>query len=157
MAEPIAYFLTWTTYATWLHGDDRLSVDRHRNRPGSSFIPPDQRHRTWSRSNAQGEPVVLSQEERRVLHRAIETCAARRGWKMLALNVRTNHVHCIVQASARTPERVMNDFKVWGTRSLRDAGLRGPQERIWTRHGSTRWINDEAGLLAAMEYVLNEQ
>ena len=28
---PIAYLLTVRTYATWLHGDKRASVDRERN------------------------------------------------------------------------------------------------------------------------------
>jgi hypothetical protein len=35
MADPLAYFLTWTTYGTWLPGDERGWVER----PGQ-FRPP---------------------------------------------------------------------------------------------------------------------
>ncbi|TVQ77603.1 MAG: hypothetical protein EA380_07150 [Phycisphaeraceae bacterium] len=100
---------------------------------------------------------MLSTEERKIVHQAIQECAEYRGWTVMALNVRTNHVHCVVQAPSHTPERVMTDFKARSTRMLREAGLRGPEESIWTKHGSTRWINEEKPLRAAIEYVLDHQ
>ena len=113
------------------------------------------------RSNAHAllreDPVVLSSAERQAVHHAIEERAAKREWKLLALNVRTNHVHCVIQASDRTPERVMSDLKSAATRALREAGLRSQEARIWTEHGSTRWIDSETSMNAAMEYVLNQQ
>lgn len=35
---PIAYFLTFRTYASWLHGDERFSVDSKHNIYGSPRI-----------------------------------------------------------------------------------------------------------------------
>jgi len=35
LPEPLAYFLTWTTYGTWLPGDERGWV----RRPGNSNLP----------------------------------------------------------------------------------------------------------------------
>jgi hypothetical protein len=32
---PLAYFITFRAYGTWLHGDKRGSVDRHNNRYGA--------------------------------------------------------------------------------------------------------------------------
>jgi len=39
---PLDYLITIRTYGTWLHGDKRLSVDKHygRNRYGSSKVAP---------------------------------------------------------------------------------------------------------------------
>lgn len=157
MIKLVAYFLTWTTYLTWLHGDERFSVDHHQNQRGTSRLKPDGLLRYRDRSTSGGDPVTLSPEERNLVHTAIEQCAEYRGWKILALNVRTNHVHCIVQVESHSPERVMTDFKARATRSLREAGLRTSDETIWTKHGSTRWINEDTSLRAAMDYVLNDQ
>jgi hypothetical protein len=32
---PLAYLITFPTYGTWLHGDERGSVDRDHNLPGT--------------------------------------------------------------------------------------------------------------------------
>src|SRR6266478_1713782 len=41
MSEPVAYFITFTTYGTWLHGRAPGSVDREHNQPGTAFLPAD--------------------------------------------------------------------------------------------------------------------
>ena len=51
----------------------------------------------------------------------------------------------------------MNDLKSYATRRLREAGLTGEDERIWTRHGSTRYLNTQRSLDEASEYVLYRQ
>lgn len=155
--DPLAYMLTWTTYGTWLHGDTRLSVERGRPGRATAVLAPNTGLESMRRSQMKGEPVVLSIEERRQVHDAIEECCEYRGWHPLALNVRSNHAHCIVQATGCTPEQVMSDLKARATRRLREAGLRRSDQRIWTQRGSTRWLNNEEGLRVAMEYVLNQQ
>jgi hypothetical protein len=42
MDTPLAYFITFTCHGTWLHGDERGSVDRGHNAPGTPFLPPDE-------------------------------------------------------------------------------------------------------------------
>ena len=37
----LAYFLTWTTYGTRLHGDQRGSIDAAHNTPGTDILLPD--------------------------------------------------------------------------------------------------------------------
>src|SRR2546426_5533490 len=51
----------------------------------------------------------------------------------------------------------MNDFKAYATRKLRERGLVDDQRRVWTRHGSTRYLNDDAPLDRASQYVIEEQ
>ena len=36
-AIPIAYFITFNCYGTWLHGEKPTSVDRFNNTPGTDF------------------------------------------------------------------------------------------------------------------------
>jgi hypothetical protein len=38
---PLAYFITFRSYGSWLHGDERGSVDRSHNQYGSPFLPHD--------------------------------------------------------------------------------------------------------------------
>lgn len=157
MAEPIAYFLTWTTYGTWLHGDERLSVDRRRNQRGTPRIAPSEALRSMRRELIRHDPVVLDDTERQIVHRAVKACADRRGWRILALNVRTNHVHCVIHAAGKEPDRVLGDLKAWPTRYLRKSGLCSDTMKVWTRGGSTRWVHDDKSLAAAFEYVLHQQ
>ncbi len=45
---PLGYHITFRCYGTWLHGDERGSVDRFHNRYGSPLISP---NRPWKRYN----------------------------------------------------------------------------------------------------------
>ncbi len=40
MSTPLAYFITFTCCGTWLHGDERGSVDREHNTPGTPVLEP---------------------------------------------------------------------------------------------------------------------
>ena len=51
----------------------------------------------------------------------------------------------------------MEQFKAWCTRRLREAGLAGAEQKVWTEHGSTRWIDSPNSLAQAIDYVLNQQ
>ena len=50
--------------------------------------------------------------------RVRETCKIR-GWVLLALNARTNHIHTVVSANSK-PEPVLNAFKANATREMRE-------------------------------------
>lgn len=38
IAIPLAYFITFTCYGTWLHGEKSTSVDRHCNIAGTDSL-----------------------------------------------------------------------------------------------------------------------
>ena len=98
---PLAYFFSFHTYGTWLHGDDRGSVDRVRNRYGSPRLPVNTRWHDYNRKALKGRPFILGPKERRVVKEAIrETCQFRK-WCLLASNLRTNHVHVVVTAHTK--------------------------------------------------------
>ena len=157
MSELPVYFLTWTTYGTWLHGDPRGSVDDAHNQYQTPVLPHQEGRRRARECTLRESPLVLDHENRRIVYDTIERVCHRRNWLVHALNVRSNHVHLVVYAQSHRPERVMAQLKSWSTRDLIASGRLGSRERFWTRMGSTRWINDEHSLSAAVDYVLNHQ
>ena len=102
------------------------------------------------------EPYLLDEPRRAVVLKTVREVAKYRGWKLWAVHVRTTHVHVIVTA-ADTPEKVMADLKAWASRQLREAFAESADRDRWTQHGSTRWVDTEDSLAAAITYVIEEQ
>ncbi len=150
------YFITFTTYGTWLHGDDRGSFDPRHNQLNEAPLEPQRGLAAASEDRLVQASYLLDTPSRRVVDEAIRGVCAHHDWPIRALNVRTNHVHIVVDAD-QPPEKVMNAFKAWSTRRLREAGLVGDDRRVWTRHGSTRWVHGEHARERAVKYVLHEQ
>ena len=85
---PLAYFISFRTYGTWLHGDKRGSIDRHHNQYGSPYIPPNEKWHRYNQKQLKTKPLILGAQERKVIEEAInETCRIRK-WSLLAFNVR---------------------------------------------------------------------
>ena len=101
-------------------------------------------------------PPNLDRERRSVVASTIEDVCRHNGWSLHVVNVRSNHVHVVVSADMR-PERLMNAFKSWSTRRLREAGLLGAADCLWARHGSTRYLWREEDVESAGTYVLHGQ
>jgi hypothetical protein len=47
---PLAFLITFRSYGTWLHGDERGSVNRFRNQYKSPRLPPEKK---WLETNTQ--------------------------------------------------------------------------------------------------------
>jgi REP element-mobilizing transposase RayT len=156
MREPLAYFITFTTYGTWLHGRAPGSVDRAHNTVGTDFLPPNPGLEAARRALMRQEPYLLDAVRRETVLKTIVEVAAHRKWQLWAAHVRSNHVHVLVTACDK-PEKVMADLKSWASRRLRETCGEDPDRDCWTQHGSTRWINDEASFLRAVQYVVREQ
>ena len=156
MSEPLAYFITFTTYGSWLHGRAPGSVDRKHNAPGMPLLPADANLEAARRKAMRQEPYVLDAPRRAVVLRTIREVSQHRKWKLWAAHVRRNHVHVVV-TSADKPEKVMADLKAWASRRLREAFGEDSDRDRWTQHGSTRWINDGKSLESAVIYVVEEQ
>src|SRR2546428_13724781 len=120
---PLGYLITLRTYGTWLHGDERGSVDRHHRRHGTPALPPSPRRKQIERNLLKLPPVKLNRGQRAAIDFGIrETCIVRK-WDLWALHVRTNHLHCVVTAN-RTSKTVLSALKANATRSMRAAGGR---------------------------------
>ena len=153
----IGYLITFRCYGTWLHGDERGSVDRrYFDRFGTPKIVPDAEKLKRRAGQLKTEPFALAAAERIIVEKAIREVCNVRGYALLALNVRTNHVHQVVAGSGK-PERMMDSFKAYSTKALRAAGLLEPDRRPWSRHGSTRYLWTDDHVSAAVDYVVNGQ
>ena len=153
---PLAYFISFRAYGTWLHGDKRGSIDRFHNQYGSPYIPPNDLWYRYNKQQLKANPLILGAPERNCVKTAIrETCEIRK-WELLALNVRTNHVHTVVTAN-RDPNIVLNAFKANATRELREKDLWPYEFSPWVRKGSKRKLWNERSVAMAIDYVLYGQ
>jgi hypothetical protein len=112
---PLAFFITFHTYGTWLHGDSRSSVDRFHNRYGSPKLAPNQLRQQYERGLLKWSPVRLTARQREAAAEGIREICKKRIWELWVVNVRTNHAHAVVSANCnsrkvrsaikRTPQR----------------------------------------------------
>ena len=154
---PLAFLITFRSYGTWLHGDARGAVDRHNNVYGAPKIP---RNDTWRRienSMLKHAPVYLDAPRRRSVECALKETCSKRSWGLLAINVRTNHVHTVVAAHGQKPERIMNAFKGNATRQMREDGCWPYEYSPWVEKGSKRRLWNEQSVANAIDYVVNGQ
>lgn len=153
---PCAYFITCRTYGTWLHGDERQSVDRKHN----TFLSPKIKQNSGFYREMQGlckeEAFVLNPEERKtVLQSIIDTCHHAQ-WHLYAAHVRTNHMHVIVK-SEKAPEKIAISLKAFATRYLKEKHLGLKRNKFWSQGASTRYIYQSDFLFRAIQYTIEEQ
>jgi REP element-mobilizing transposase RayT len=102
------------------------------------------------------DPFMLDGRQLSVVESVIQSVCSIRGYGLSAINVRTNHAHLVVSAAA-PPNPIMGAFKANGTRELRNAYLVEPDQRIWSRGGSTRYLWKPQNVERAIEYTLHGQ
>ena len=124
-------------------------MTRRTSRPN----PPRQQ---YDSNRLQHLPILLDGERREIVDQAIREVCRHREWELHSLNVRTNHVHIVVNM-AGTPERAMNTFKSWATRKMIEGGQLSSGMKAWTRHGSTRYLWNENQLETACLYMTEGQ
>jgi len=154
---PLAYLLTFRTFGTWLHGDIRWSVGRIRRSPRESkLIQPNVPLKEAMAEEMEQPAVILDRSQRRIVQLAIEEVCAHRGYTLRAVNARTNHVHSVVSAQVK-PEGIINTFKAYSTRKLRDENLIARNLKVWSRGRSRRYLWKPRHVLGAIDYVLYSQ
>ena len=153
---PLAYLMSFRTYGTWLHGDNRGSTSRKQNKYGTPRIAANPPLRRAECEQLKHPPIKLDRRQRPVVEQAVREVCTHRGYWLRAINVRTNHVHTVVSA-AIDPEPILQAFQAYATRKLRQAGLLRDDVKPWTRHGSTPYLWKERHVERAMDYVVNGQ
>jgi REP element-mobilizing transposase RayT len=154
--RPLAYFITFHTYGTWLHGAEAGSVNDEHNQPGEPWIEPDASLHASSQRRMSQDAYLLDEPRRRVVRDAIVAECRFRGWNLHALHVRSNHVHLVATAS-HEPEFVMLSCKAQASKSLNRAGFDHSDRKRWTAHGSTRYLWSEESVAEKTEYTLHGQ
>ena len=158
MPDPLAFFLTWTTYGSWLPGDERGWAEK----PGR-FREPDTERRSTARQLMTETELTLDTDQRKIVESTITDHCRICRWELLAVSCRTQHVHVVVAAPNRDPEEVMDQFKAWCTRRLKEQLPSKPEAQAkvrnnwWTQRGSKRRLFEEASVEAAVRYVTEGQ
>ena len=161
------WLLTWTTYGTWLPGEDRGFVSNVRDGPG-----PEVRHnipgtpvdrampglKAAAQSRMKGEPVALTADQAaEIVAQVIET-AKYRGWTLLAVAVMWNHVHVVVAVPGDPdPADLLRDFKSYAARRLNRRWGKPASGTWWTESGSRRILRGDGAVPGAVDYVARRQ
>jgi len=144
MAKTIAYMITWTTYGTWLQGDERGYVKN------GQILPPNQSLEDSNKQNLSKEPVKLSNVQRQIVQNAILEKADQLNQKIFVLSVSSNHVHIVAEYIPMPIGLVVRHYKGVAQTALRKTGLSG---RIWTKGFDKRYCFDEQTLKKRIDYV----
>ena len=151
MDDPIAFFLTWATYGTWLPGDSRGWVEyRH------GWQLPDAVRELEAAAKMTEDACRLSVEQREAVAKQVAETCRHRGWHLHAVNCRSNHVHVVVSAVEARPKKIRSDLKAWATRCLKEQ-FDATRENWWAERGSIRFLWNDSSLEAAVMYVLEGQ
>jgi REP element-mobilizing transposase RayT len=150
---PIAIFYTFRTYGTWLHGDERGSVDRHNNKYKSPRIEKNEHFKKISSDRLKHEPVLLNAARRSSVEKAIRDTCKKRGWVIYALAVRTNHGHVVTTGGCSDPDAGLTALKANATRQMREDGCWMHDHKPWAEKGSKRRLWNEKHVTDAADYV----
>ena len=150
--EPIAFFITWTVYGTFLQGDARGWRKRKR---GSQTPQP--KLNVWRADRLKYSIELLGSDQREAVEIEIDRLANFRGWHLWASNARVNHVHVIVTASGFSGAKVRDQLKANCTRILREKWSKFVARPVWTTGGDWQCVNTEGELEQVVFYVSEGQ
>lgn len=108
------YLITFACYGHHLPGQPG-AVDRHHNLFGARFPEPDAEQEALSRERMEQPAYLLDRDHRTLVLQSLREACSHRVWTILAVHVRTNHVHVVVAAD-RTAEHVMTALKAAASR-----------------------------------------
>ena len=161
------WFLTWTTYGTWLPGDERSFVgnvreceDRlkiKRRSPGVPYEKANDALADAAQQSMRGSPVWLTRQQAIVVFEQLRETATHRNWSLIASAVMSNHVHLLVTVPGDPePAVLLRDFKAYASRALNKRFGKPPSNTWWTRSGSNRICDDDASLMTRLRYIRDQ-
>lgn len=152
----MGYLITFTTYGTWLHGNNVGSIWKNSKESNTTLIGSNPTLEKAEFDKLKNAPFKMNSHQRQIVLEAILKVCHFRRWNGYAVHVRSSHIHAIVSAKTK-PERMMNDFKIYATRALRQDTVQSLPGKIWTRHGSTKYLWNNRELSDATNYVRDRQ
>lgn len=153
---PLAYHITFGTYGTRLHGDDRGTVCRERNQPGDPIIGNNADWQRIERSKLRFDPVTMSRDQRVAVETAIPKICVRGGWTLQIAACQTDHVHVLLAASA-DGKAIRRWLKRWLGEALSEAWPLPEGASWWAEGGSVKWVWDDDYLHNVFEYIAEQR
>jgi len=140
--------ITWTTYGTWLQGDERGYVKNGKTYPGNKAL------KTANESSQSAEAVLLSKTEKQIVKQAIIEEAALQGQKIYAISVCSNHVHLLAGYIEKPISKIVAYYKKAARLALKSKGRTG---KVWTRGYDKRFCFDQTVLNQKIKYVRDHE
>ena len=144
MSKIVGYMVTWTTYGSWLPGDERGYV------ANGQILQGDLKTLQRNKKRLKSQAVKLNKKEIQLVRQTILNEAKENGHKILALAVCTNHVHLTAIPNTKSIEDIVGRYKSITTCALWKLGLKG---RIWTKGYDKRFCFSEGELTQRVQYV----
>jgi REP element-mobilizing transposase RayT len=144
MPKTLGYMLTFTTYGTWLQGDERGYVKN-----GRIHSPNDYLVRTNKCLQVQ-DAVRLSKIHQQLVQQAIVKEAALQGQHIYALAIKPTHIHIVLPYSPQPISKIVAYYKKAARVALQEAGHNG---RVWTKGYDKRFCFDNESLKRRINYV----
>ncbi len=159
------YLLTWTTYGTWLPGDERGFVGRVPDEqgghvihdlPGEPYDADEPRLQREALRQRKGAPVKLTREQAGACVEAFGEVCVKHGVSIDAGAVMANHVHLVVTSNESEGPPLLNLFKGVSSRRLGQGFGQQASGSWWTTGGSRRLLRDARAFENAVHYVRNQ-
>jgi REP element-mobilizing transposase RayT len=146
VAKTLGYMITWTTYGTWLQGDERGYVKNGKTYQGNKSLKQ-------INKNLQSQQMVkLSRNQQQVVRKAIAKEAELQNQRIYALSVQSNHVHIVVEYTRQPISKIVAYYKKSARLALKAAGHNG---KLWTKGYDKRFCFDSTSLEQRIKYVNN--
>lgn len=160
------WFLTWTTYATWLPGDprgfvspkfDRSPTEPRNNVPDTPYDSGRPDLQELAASKVQGAPIFLKQEQADAVKQQLTETACHRHWQICVGAILSNHLHLLVGVmDDPDPSILLRDFKSYASRCLNRLSGKPASGTWWTEQGSKRKIKDARHFENVRSYILRQ-
>jgi REP element-mobilizing transposase RayT len=164
MADFHGFLITWTTYGTWLPGDERGHVSDvvsqvgvrtpGETTPGTPFMEADVATRERAVKLLQNPPVYLDKAMAHAIAVNLVDAARKRGWRILRAALMRNHVHVVVTDCPDDGPAVRRVLK--GTSQAELTKHAGKAQKWFTEGGSDRYKHSHREMEAAVDYVANQ-
>jgi REP element-mobilizing transposase RayT len=152
----MTYLITFSCYGSHLHGDERGTVDRDHNLPGFPTCAPNPNRMQFEAQHMKQAAYLMNVEQRHLVLEGIRSACEKRSWGLIAVHVRENHVHTIVEAPS-TPEMIAHALKSFASKHLNLAQLDEPERKRWARHFSRRLLPNRDAVDRAVHCVVANQ
>jgi REP element-mobilizing transposase RayT len=144
MSKIIGYMVTWTTYGSWLPGDERGYV-----RCGET-LDGDKEVLERSKGRQENDTVRLNKKEKEIVKDTIIKESEKIGQTVEGISVYSNHVHLLLRTNSESIESAVSRYKSVSTRALWGTGRKG---RIWTKRFYKSFCFDEESITREKKYI----
>jgi len=140
----IGYMVTWTTYGTWLQGDERGYVKN------GQILTQNDKLKSANQRQQKYPIVTLNSEQKQIVRNSIIEEAQRINHKIFAIAVCSNHVHIAASVSQESIEQAVHRYKYSATLALRKFGS---CDKVWSKGFDKRFCFTDKELETKIRYV----